>query len=147
MQKSTNKLFFFKKQISVGGACAPKIASSDRVETVYSIKRNGLQITKPGNKSTSHELAVRSTEFEFFKAMPGLEDPAQETQDDCLLPFPGLDEKGEALLIRYLCDEVDPVASFPAMTLREFHQFARIESYTRSKMKPGFQIVAGAYSS
>ena len=129
MQKSTNKLFFFKKQISVGGACAPKIASSDRVETVYSIKRNGLQITKPGNESTSHELAARSTEFELFKNMPGLEDHAHETQDGYLLIFPELDEKGDALLIRYLCDELDPVASFPAMTLREFHQFARIESY------------------
>ena len=109
----------------------PHREARSRQATAYALvaAKNGdtiasLQIFKPDGSEILGSVSERCGSW------PLVQDFLDDPDGSMRLHFSQeLNAFGEALLMRYMGDPIDPVPSFPVLTLQELHQFACIETY------------------
>lgn len=127
MKNEIQQTVFFNKQVAVHveSQLAPLFEISPVGDTCH------LRIIQPDGTERVFLLSARCKGLGLIKALIGDEEiEGEEPNHEISLPVPfKLDLEGNTLLSRYLCDAEDPVDRFPALTHRELHQFARIETH------------------
>jgi hypothetical protein len=112
---------FSNKQIALNAPASTSSWSSE-ASTAYSICNGRFKLERSNGDVIEVPLSERSSQLVFISSLSESEDAVELIFPCTFSPFI------ENLLVRYICDERDPIPTFPALTTDELSQFARIET-------------------